>query len=198
METDPQDHWDLNPLYDDDYKIQVVKGFIFASMMPEHSKHKRLLEGLKVIAKPGKAVEALKSYPTGKLVLVPTTNRVHMGSGNAPNGSIGLGIFLRNSEGEPVCASLVPATSPKCMAAFWFVTISNKLDECNMKLSTDNSDVDFADTPVDQVAIKLPLMVNTQTGDRLVVFREKVSKAYELEELQTEPKKRRRTKTASA
>ena len=163
-----------------------------------HTKSQKALQGLKVIGKPGKAVEAIALFEIGKLILVPSTSRIHVGAGAAPHGSVGLGIYLRNKEGEPIHMSLAPSTSATCMAAFWFVTSSHDASECNMKMSFDASGNDHSDKALGTMHnIKIPLMVNTdriEPGTRLVVYREKHAKAFELEELEPEPKRRRATK----
>ena len=130
--------------------------------------------GLKVVGKPAKAVEAQAVFEMGKLVLVPITSRIHVGAGAAPHGAVGLGIFLRNTEGEPIRMSLAPSTSATCMAAFWFVSTSQDAEECNMKLSLDASGNDLSDKALSSVQnVKIPLMVNTdriEPGTRLVVI----------------------------
>ena len=180
---------------DDDFKIQYLKGVATLAMLVAQTKHQKALQGLKVIGKPAKAVEAQAVFEMGKLVLVPITSRIHVGAGAAPHGAVGLGIFLRNTEGEPIRMSLAPSTSATCMAAFWFVSTSQDAEECNMKLSVDASGNDLSDKALSSVQnVKIPLMVNTdriEPGTRLVVYREKDAKAFQLEDLEPETKKRK-------
>ncbi|CAK9102533.1 unnamed protein product [Durusdinium trenchii] len=165
-----------------DWKVLNEKARIVLELEHLHMKHEAdACDSSRVVVKPNRACFVTK--PLKKLTLVPTTMNIKYDTEPSPDRYV--------IQSEDMAFTLNPTVIfPKeddesgFVTAFWFVETTSKVEEATMQVTM---------VKVGNPKIQIPILTNVgqlNKGDRLAIYKKKVTK--EAEPLEVSPAKKRR------
>eukprot|EP00435_Cladocopium_sp_Y103_P006913 s3514_g2.t1 len=154
--------WDefqhVRPHLNDIVNFMCVKGEVSRRLMELEIQHESSCKGLVLQTKPYKSVFTAKHYAKGKLILVPSTQKIEKKAcpGSVALGTIrDIGLHLWPCYGPPKKDGL----DGSFMCPFWMVKRSNKESEANVEIRKVIAE------DQENNSVKIPLMYNTAPLD---------------------------------